>query len=37
MKRDSASGDGINVVKITSEGYFQVEDSEVKKIRAQFT
>jgi len=37
MKRDSASGDGINVVKITSEGYFQVEDSEVKKIRDTFT
>lgn len=33
MKRDSASGDGIDVVKITSEGYIEVEETEVKKIR----
>jgi proteasome beta subunit len=37
MKRDSASGDGINVVKITPEGYIEVPDSEVKKIRDNFT
>jgi proteasome beta subunit len=37
MKRDSASGDGIDVVKITSEGYMQVEDSEIKKLRDTFT
>lgn len=37
MKRDSASGDGIDVVKITSEGYIQVEDSEIKKLRDTFT
>ncbi|PWB54255.1 MAG: proteasome endopeptidase complex, archaeal, beta subunit [Candidatus Methanoperedenaceae archaeon] len=37
MKRDSASGDGINVVKITSDGYKQVDDSEVKKIRDTLT
>ncbi|MDL5503762.1 MAG: proteasome subunit beta, partial [Candidatus Methanoperedens sp.] len=33
MKRDSASGDGINVVKITKDGFMQVADSVVKKIR----
>src|SRR3990172_2516656 len=33
MKRDSASGDGINVVKITSSGFVQVEEGEVTKIR----
>ncbi len=37
MKRDSASGDGINVIKITQAGYIEVEDSEVKKIRDTFT
>ncbi len=37
MKRDSASGDGIDVVKITSEGYMHVEDSEIKKLRDTFT
>ncbi len=37
MKRDSASGDGIDVVKITPEGYVQVEDAEIKKIRDAFT
>lgn len=37
MKRDSASGEGIDVVKITSEGYMQVEDSEIKKLRDTFT
>ncbi len=37
MKRDSASGDGIDVVKITPDGYIQVEDSEIKKLRDTFT
>ncbi len=37
MKRDSASGDGIDVVKITPDGYIQVEESEVKKLRDTFT
>jgi proteasome beta subunit len=37
MKRDSASGDGINVVKITAEGYIEVEDAEIKKLRDTFT
>ncbi len=37
MKRDSASGDGIHVVKITAEGYSEVEDAEIKKLRASFT
>jgi proteasome beta subunit len=33
MKRDSASGDVIQVVKITSEGYEVVDESAVEKIR----
>ncbi len=37
MKRDSASGDGISVVKITAAGYVEVEDSEIKKLRDSFT
>jgi len=37
MKRDSASGDGITVVKITPEGYTEVEDAEIKKILETFT
>lgn len=37
IKRDSASGDGIDVVKITPDGYMQVEESEVKKLRDTFT
>lgn len=37
MKRDSASGDGIDVVKIIPEGYIQVEDTEIKRIRDTFT
>ncbi len=37
MKRDSASGDGLRVIKITSEGYKEIEDSEIKKIREKFT
>lgn len=37
MKRDSASGDGIDVIKITSQGYIQIEDAEIKKLRDTFT
>ncbi len=37
MKRDSASGDGIEVIKITAEGYVQVEDADIKKLRDTFT
>ncbi len=37
MKRDSASGDGIDVVKITPDGYIQVEEAEIKKLRETFT
>lgn len=31
IKRDSASGDGIDVVKISKEGYFEISDEEVEK------
>lgn len=37
MKRDSASGDGIDVIKITSQGYIHIEDAEIKKLRDTFT
>jgi len=37
MKRDSASGDGVSVVKITATGYVEIEDSEIKKLRDSFT
>lgn len=37
MKRDSASGDGIEVIKITADGYVKVDDVEVKKLRDTFT
>jgi len=37
MKRDSASGDGIDVVKITAEGYMHVDEAEIKKLRESFT
>ncbi len=37
MKRDSASGDGVSVVKITAAGYVEIEDSEIKKLRDSFT
>ena len=36
MKRDSASGNGIKVTKITSEGYFEIEDSVIQEIRDAF-
>jgi proteasome beta subunit len=32
MKRDSASGNGIDVVKITANGYERIETEEVDKI-----
>lgn len=31
MKRDAASGDGIDVVKITKDGYFEISDEEIEK------
>jgi proteasome beta subunit len=36
MKRDSASGNGIKVVKITAEGYIEVEDSIIQEKRDSF-
>ena len=37
MKRDSASGDGIEVVKITADGYTTVDEAEIKKLRDALT
>jgi proteasome beta subunit len=37
MKRDSASGNGIRVIKITAEGYTEIEEDEIKKLREKFT
>jgi proteasome beta subunit len=37
MKRDSASGDGIEVIKITADGYIKVDDTKIKKLRDAFT
>ncbi|HEY9205589.1 MAG TPA: archaeal proteasome endopeptidase complex subunit beta [Candidatus Methanoperedens sp.] len=37
MKRDSASGNSIHVVKITSEGYTEIEESEINKLRENLT
>ncbi|VVB85008.1 Proteasome subunit beta [uncultured archaeon] len=37
MKRDSASGDGIEVIKITEDGYIRVEDAQVQRLREAFT
>ncbi len=37
MKRDSASGDGIEVVKITSEGYIRIDDAEIERLRKALT
>ncbi len=37
MKRDSASGDGIEVVKITADGYITIEDAEIDKFRKALT
>ncbi|MDI9642294.1 MAG: archaeal proteasome endopeptidase complex subunit beta [Archaeoglobaceae archaeon] len=36
MKRDSASGDGIDVVKITEKEYYQLESEEIEKIISKF-
>lgn len=35
MRRDSASGDGIDVVKITKDGYFELSNEEVERILAK--
>ncbi len=32
MKRDSASGDGMDVVRITEDGYFELSEEEIKRI-----
>jgi proteasome beta subunit len=37
MKRDSASGDGIEVIKITADGYRKIEDTEIDKLREALT
>jgi proteasome beta subunit len=37
MKRDSASGDGIEVIKITEDGYKTVDDTEIKRLRDALT
>ncbi len=37
MKRDSASGDGIEVVKITAGGYTLVDEKEIKNLRDALT
>ncbi len=37
MKRDSASGDGIEVIKITADGYMKVDDADIKRLRDAFT
>ncbi|RLI85448.1 MAG: proteasome endopeptidase complex, archaeal, beta subunit [Archaeoglobales archaeon] len=36
MRRDSASGDGIDVVKITRDGYFELKPEEVDEILKKF-
>lgn len=37
MKRDSASGDGIDVVKITKDGYYQLSEEEVQQVASKFS
>jgi proteasome beta subunit len=37
MKRDSASGDGIEVVKITSDRYIKIDDTEIERLRKALT
>jgi len=37
MKRDSASGNGIDVIKITADGYIKVEETEITKLREALT
>lgn len=36
MKRDSASGDGIDVVRITEKEFYQLEPEEIEKIISKF-
>ena len=36
MRRDSASGDGIDVVKITEDGYYELGREEVEQILSKF-
>ncbi|MCK4928325.1 MAG: archaeal proteasome endopeptidase complex subunit beta [Methanosarcinales archaeon] len=36
VKRDAASGNGVKVVKITSDGYFEVDDAVVDEKRKAF-
>lgn len=36
MKRDSASGDGIDVAKITKDGFYQLSDDEVQEVANKF-
>lgn len=36
MRRDSASGDGIDVVKITEDGYYELGREEVEEILSKF-
>lgn len=35
MKRDNASGDGIDVVRITSDGFYHLTDEEVEEVSQQ--
>jgi len=37
MKRDSASGDGIEVIKITSDGYIKIDDTDIERLRKALT
>jgi proteasome beta subunit len=37
MKRDSASGNGIDVIKITSDGYIKIDDTEIDRMRKALT
>jgi proteasome beta subunit len=37
MKRDSASGNGIEVIKITSDGYIKIDDTEIDRMRKALT
>ena len=36
MKRDSASGDGIDVVKITEKEFYQFKPEEIEEIISKF-
>ncbi len=37
MKRDSASGDGIEVIKISEDGYITIDETEIKRLREALT